>query len=159
MHDQKASIIPLSRLQGIHRMKIEMPSAHPSQTQTGSNQPVQNKNPMKNIPNDQTGKAAGLKPATNPGQVNPEQQKVPAPATVQIRTVFMDEVKQNKAIDLAREACANEKMSQSPREIAGHIKNHFDALYGPAWHCIVGRSYGSFVTHGNPFYLFLFIFA
>lgn len=85
----------------------------------------------------------------NPSQGNPEQQqKVPIPATVQIRTVFMDEAKQSKAVELAREACANEKMSQSPREIAGHIKNHFDALYGPAWHCIVGRSYGSFVTHG-----------
>ncbi|THU48888.1 hypothetical protein C4D60_Mb06t03740 [Musa balbisiana] len=23
----------------------------------------------------------------------------------------------------------------------------FDSLYGPAWHCIVGRSFGSYVTH------------
>lgn len=25
----------------------------------------------------------------------------------------------------------------------------FDALYGPAWHCIVGKSFGSFVTHSS----------
>lgn len=23
----------------------------------------------------------------------------------------------------------------------------FDGVYGPAWHCIVGTSFGSFVTH------------
>jgi dynein light chain LC8-type len=23
----------------------------------------------------------------------------------------------------------------------------FDSIYGPAWHCIVGTSFGSFVTH------------
>lgn len=61
----------------------------------------------------------------------------------------MDEVRQAKAIELAREACGDEKIKQSPREIAGHIKLAFDELYGPAWHCIVGRSYGSFVTHGT----------
>lgn len=55
---------------------------------------------------------------------------------------------QAKAIELAKEACTNEKMSVSPREIAGHLKLAFDELYGPAWHCVVGRSYGSFVTHG-----------
>lgn len=68
--------------------------------------------------------------------------------TVQVRTVFMDEQMQAKAIELAKEACMNEKMSVSPREIAGHLKLAFDELYGPAWHCVVGRSYGSFVTHG-----------
>jgi dynein light chain LC8-type len=25
----------------------------------------------------------------------------------------------------------------------------FDAMYGIAWHCIVGKSYGSFVTHSS----------
>lgn len=70
--------------------------------------------------------------------------------SIQIRTAFMDQDKQAKAVELAREACTNEKICQSPRDIAGHIKTAFDALYGPAWHCIVGRSYGSFVTHGTP---------
>lgn len=23
----------------------------------------------------------------------------------------------------------------------------FDSAYGPAWHCVVGKSFGSFVTH------------
>lgn len=145
LHDQ-ASKSPGRASKGTHRMKIEMPTAQPSQSNLGSNQQPQSTSNLKTT--DNSGKPSALKQTNNPGQTNPEQQKVPAHATVQIRTVFMDEAKQNKAVELAREACANEKMSQSPREIAGHIKNHFDALYGPAWHCIVGRSYGSFVTHG-----------
>lgn len=133
-----------------NRMKLEMPSAQPTQTLPGSTTHQQNPANITKPPSLKPPQQQQSNPA--PQQVNQEQQqqqKVPVPATVQIRTVFMDEAKQAKAIELAREACANEKMSQSPREIAGHIKNHFDALYGPAWHCIVGRSYGSFVTHGK----------
>ncbi|KAI3830150.1 hypothetical protein L1987_04284 [Smallanthus sonchifolius] len=29
----------------------------------------------------------------------------------------------------------------------GHSIREFDGVYGPAWHCIVGSSFGSFVTH------------
>ncbi|KAF5686996.1 dynein light chain LC8-type [Fusarium circinatum] len=28
-----------------------------------------------------------------------------------------------------------------------HIKRTFDERKGPTWHCIVGRNFGSFVTH------------
>ena len=28
------------------------------------------------------------------------------------------------------------------KEIASHIKKHFDAKYKPTWHCIVGKSFG-----------------
>ena len=34
------------------------------------------------------------------------------------------------------------------KDIAQHIKKDFDARYGATWHCIVGRNFGSFVTHG-----------
>ncbi|MCL7043137.1 hypothetical protein MKW94_022784 [Papaver nudicaule] len=37
------------------------------------------------------------------------------------------------------------------QEIHDRIKTHllmeFDSSYGPAWHCIVGTSFGSYVTH------------
>lgn len=90
---------------------------------------------------------AGLPLTTTPIGSHPVKPSQTQP-TVQVRTVFMDEQMQAKAIELAKEACTNEKMSVSPREIAGHLKLAFDELYGPAWHCVVGRSYGSFVTHG-----------
>ena len=30
----------------------------------------------------------------------------------------------------------------------------FDGVYGPAWHCIVGTSFGSFVTHSVGGFLY-----
>lgn len=33
----------------------------------------------------------------------------------------------------------------------------FDALYGPAWHCIVGKSFGSFVTHASGGFVYFSI--
>ncbi|KAG6720966.1 hypothetical protein I3842_03G088900 [Carya illinoinensis] len=37
----------------------------------------------------------------------------------------------------------------SPTQLAMCLKKEFDATYGMAWHCIVGKSFGSFVTHSN----------
>ncbi|KAJ0777063.1 putative dynein ATPase [Helianthus annuus] len=33
------------------------------------------------------------------------------------------------------------------KTLALTLKKEFDGVYGPAWHCIVGSSFGSFVTH------------
>lgn len=30
----------------------------------------------------------------------------------------------------------------------------FDGVYGPAWHCIVGTNFGSFVTHAVGGFLY-----
>ncbi|XP_077212871.1 uncharacterized protein LOC143847984 [Tasmannia lanceolata] len=35
----------------------------------------------------------------------------------------------------------------SSKTFAFTLKKEFDGVYGPAWHCIVGTSFGSFVTH------------
>ncbi|XP_031250991.1 uncharacterized protein LOC116108888 [Pistacia vera] len=42
----------------------------------------------------------------------------------------------------------------SSKHIAFNIKKEFDKLYGPAWHCIVGASFGSFVTHSTGCFLY-----
>lgn len=64
---------------------------------------------------------------------------------VQIKNVDMSEEMQEKAVEVAKGSLA----LGSPREIAGAVKREFDKLYGPAWHCIVGKAFGSFVTHGT----------
>ena len=84
-----------------------------------------------------------------PVALTPAMSKQAAGLSVQIRTAYLTEDKQAKAVELAKAAIMDEKMSASPRDIAGHIKTGFDSLYGPPWHCIVGRSFGSYVTHGN----------
>lgn len=33
----------------------------------------------------------------------------------------------------------------------------FDSAYGPAWHCIVGTSFGSYVTHSLGGFLYFSI--
>ncbi|KAK3198987.1 hypothetical protein Dsin_022402 [Dipteronia sinensis] len=35
----------------------------------------------------------------------------------------------------------------NPTHLARALKKQFDLLYGPAWHCVVGTGFGSFVTH------------
>ncbi|GFY99778.1 dynein light chain type 1 family protein [Actinidia rufa] len=37
----------------------------------------------------------------------------------------------------------------SSKHMAYNMKKEFDKVYGPAWHCIVGSSFGSFVTHST----------
>lgn len=37
----------------------------------------------------------------------------------------------------------------SSKHIAFNIKKEFDKVYGPAWHCIVGSGFGSYVTHST----------
>lgn len=32
-------------------------------------------------------------------------------------------------------------------QVVGNIKRKFDEKWNPSWHVIIGRSYGSFVTH------------
>ncbi|KAK9149680.1 hypothetical protein Scep_008437 [Stephania cephalantha] len=42
----------------------------------------------------------------------------------------------------------------SSKHMAYNIKKEFDRVYGPAWHCIVGSSFGSFVTYSTGCFLY-----
>ncbi|KAL6221727.1 hypothetical protein ACLB2K_005122 [Fragaria x ananassa] len=42
----------------------------------------------------------------------------------------------------------------SPKHMAYNLKKEFDKTYGPAWHCIVGSGFGSFVTHSTGCFLY-----
>jgi len=37
------------------------------------------------------------------------------------------------------------------------LLQEFDSTYGPAWHCIVGTSFGSYVTHSVGGFLYFSI--
>ncbi|CAA6658647.1 unnamed protein product [Spirodela intermedia] len=47
--------------------------------------------------------------------------------------------------------CAQEVLAGMPKleskRLAQTLKKEFDSRCGPAWHCIVGTSFGSYVTH------------
>ncbi|XP_007013388.2 PREDICTED: uncharacterized protein LOC18588729 [Theobroma cacao] len=42
----------------------------------------------------------------------------------------------------------------SSKHMAYNMKKEFDKVYGPAWHCIVGSNFGSFVTHSTGCFLY-----
>ncbi|KAK1008079.1 Dynein light chain [Friedmanniomyces endolithicus] len=87
----------------------------------------------------------------------------PEKLEAEIKSVDMSEDMQQEAIEVAQEAMdkfniekvrfmAFDREFESLRflqEIAHHIKRTFDERKGATWHCIVGRNFGSFVTHGT----------
>ncbi|GFP97683.1 dynein light chain cytoplasmic [Phtheirospermum japonicum] len=65
---------------------------------------------------------------------------------VKVVAVDMPPFMQVHAVDCARKAHDSLEKFTS-KTLAYTLKKEFDGLYGPAWHCIVGTSFGSFVTH------------
>ncbi|CAL0330165.1 unnamed protein product [Lupinus luteus] len=57
------------------------------------------------------------------------------------------------AVDCARKALDSMEKFTS-KTLALSLKKEFDGVYGPAWHCIVGTSFGSFVTHSVGGFLY-----
>ena len=47
-----------------------------------------------------------------------------------------------------------ENPSDSYMKIAEEIKREFDHKYKKTWHCIVGKNFGSFVTHESKTFIF-----
>ncbi|CAH8449835.1 unnamed protein product [Schistosoma turkestanicum] len=43
------------------------------------------------------------------------------------------------------------------KDIAAYIKDRCDKLLGRNWHCIVGKSYGSSVTHEEKNFIYLYL--
>ncbi|KAK7244309.1 hypothetical protein RIF29_39129 [Crotalaria pallida] len=41
--------------------------------------------------------------------------------------------------------------------LARALKKEFDSAYGPAWHCVIGKSFGSFVSHTGGGFLYFSI--
>ncbi|KAK6123349.1 hypothetical protein DH2020_042909 [Rehmannia glutinosa] len=65
---------------------------------------------------------------------------------VKVVAVDMPPFMQIHAVDCARKAHDSLEKFTS-KTLAHTLKKEFDGVYGPAWHCIVGTSFGSFVTH------------
>lgn len=64
-----------------------------------------------------------------------------------IKNVDMSEEMQQDSVEIA--AAALQKFSVE-KDIAANIKKEFDRKHGPTWHVVVGKNFGSYVTHGEP---------
>jgi len=72
----------------------------------------------------------------------------------QIKSADMSDEMQQQAIDVASDAM--EKYSVE-KDIAQYIKKEFDMRAGATWHCIVGRNFGSFVTHETKHFIYFYL--
>ncbi|KAL1992615.1 hypothetical protein VTN49DRAFT_4647 [Thermomyces lanuginosus] len=76
----------------------------------------------------------------------------------QIKSVDMTEDMQQEAIEVATEAMDKYHIEKAcSADIAQHIKKEFDSRKGATWHCIVGRNFGSFVTHETKHFIYFYL--
>lgn len=70
-----------------------------------------------------------------------------------VKHVDMSERMQQHAVDCIAYAFGEKTVLD---DIAQIIKTEFDTMYDPTWHCIVGRSFGSYQTHQSNNYIFMY---
>ncbi|KAJ1982389.1 Dynein light chain 2, cytoplasmic [Dimargaris verticillata] len=73
---------------------------------------------------------------------------------VVIKSVDMAEELQNDVLRVTNEAL---DQCQMEKDIAAFIKRKFDAEHQATWHCIVGKSFGSYVTHETQHFIYFYI--
>ncbi|KAL8597599.1 hypothetical protein ACOMHN_001530 [Nucella lapillus] len=71
-----------------------------------------------------------------------------------IKNADMSEDTQQDAVECATQAL--EKFNIE-KDIAAYIKKEFDKKYNPTWHCIVGRNFGSYVTHETKHFIYFYL--
>ncbi|KAF7256886.1 hypothetical protein EG68_05659 [Paragonimus skrjabini miyazakii] len=70
-----------------------------------------------------------------------------------VKNVDMSEEMQQDAFSISAMALQEFNIE---KDIASYIKKEFDKKYGPTWHCIVGRNYGSYVTHETKHFIYFY---
>ena len=65
-----------------------------------------------------------------------------------------DEAMAHKSVWLAADALEEHKVE---KDLARAVKEGMDAAFGGPWHCVVGRSFGSFVTHESGSFIYFYI--
>ncbi|KAH3900337.1 dynein light chain SCDLUD_003311, partial [Saccharomycodes ludwigii] len=60
----------------------------------------------------------------------------------------------DKVLQIAEEALDKHQLE---REIAAYIKKKLDEEEGALWHVIVGKNFGSYVTHEKGYFIYFYI--
>ncbi|GAX25984.1 dynein light chain LC8-type [Fistulifera solaris] len=71
-----------------------------------------------------------------------------------IKNADMTETMQQDAVDVASKALSDYNIE---KDVACAIKKEFDKKHGPTWHVIVGRNFGSYVTHETKHFIYFYI--
>ncbi|KAK7264652.1 hypothetical protein RJT34_32261 [Clitoria ternatea] len=78
----------------------------------------------------------------------------PPPKKVIIKSADMLPDMQKEAVDIAVTAFEKHNVE---KDVAENIKKEFDKRHGPTWHCIVGRNFGSYVTHETNHFVYFYL--
>lgn len=73
---------------------------------------------------------------------------------VVVKNSDMEDEMREEATKITQEAFEQFKVE---KDIAAYIKKGFDSKHGAAWHCIVGRNYGSYVTHETHHFIYMYV--
>ncbi|XP_065855186.1 uncharacterized protein [Euphorbia lathyris] len=76
---------------------------------------------------------------------------------IRVRASDMPIPLQTRAFRCARDLLDSMPAKLDSKRLALSLKKEFDSTYGPAWHCIVGTSFGSYVTHSIGGFLYFSI--
>jgi dynein light chain LC8-type len=71
-----------------------------------------------------------------------------------IKNADMSEDMQQEAVDVATQAM---EKCNIEKDIAAYIKKEFDKKHNPTWHCVVGRNFGSYVTHETKHFIYFYL--
>merc|ERR1711868_221925 len=71
-----------------------------------------------------------------------------------IKNADMSEDMQQDAVECATQALEKYNIE---KDIAAYIKKEFDKKYNPTWHVIVGRNFGSYVTHETKHFIYFYL--
>ena len=51
----------------------------------------------------------------------------------------------------------NSDMTEDMQQDAINVATKFDRKHNPTWHCIVGRNFGSYVTHETKHFIYFYL--
>nr|XP_054764361.1 dynein light chain 1, cytoplasmic-like [Lytechinus pictus] len=74
-----------------------------------------------------------------------------------VKNADMGEEMQEEAIKLAMDKLGDKQNKPVEKDVAAYIKKEFDNKYDSTWHCVVGRNFGSFVTHEKENFTYFYI--
>ncbi|CAH7680088.1 dynein light chain type 1-domain-containing protein [Phakopsora pachyrhizi] len=71
-----------------------------------------------------------------------------------IKAADMSEQLQQSAVDIVSEALEKWNIE---KDIAAFVKREFDQRHGGTWHVVVGRNFGSYVTHETGHFIYFYM--
>ncbi|XP_019184583.1 PREDICTED: dynein light chain 1, cytoplasmic [Ipomoea nil] len=104
--------------------------------------------------NDGGALVAKLPAADDRKSASPPASSITVSKKVIIKSADMKDDMQKEAVDIAISAFEKNNVE---KDVAEHIKKEFDKKHGPTWHCIVGKNFGSYVTHETNHFVYFYL--